>query len=34
MPALGKTKKDLDAYTIDTVTKRLERKTDRKDFLM
>jgi cytochrome P450 len=33
VPAMGKARKDLDSYTVETVTKRLEKQTDRKDFL-
>jgi hypothetical protein len=33
LPTLGKARKDLDGYTKETVAKRIEKKTDRKDFL-
>jgi cytochrome P450 len=33
VPAFGKARKDLDGYAKETVTRRLEKQTDRKDFL-
>jgi hypothetical protein len=33
VPALGKPRKDLNSYTKETVTRRLEKETQKKDFL-